>query len=153
VVRAGGDAHLADDLMQQLWVQAQNLAVPPEGEIELGLRTIARNLIRSHWRRQRRRPQEVPLPDARLAAEMAERLICEELPDEALQSREARDQLLLALTELPAAQQELLLEHYFHGRSQPELAKRLGLSERAVEGRLYRVRLALREKLQHLEPF
>jgi RNA polymerase sigma factor (sigma-70 family) len=150
VVRVG-DAHLADDLMQQLWVQARrNEAAVPAGELEFWLRGIARNLVRTHWRVRARRPGSVPLADPALAADLAERLVSAELPPETLERREVRDQLLLAITELTSAEQEFIVEHYFHDRSHAQLAAAFGLSVRAVEGRLYRARQALREKLKHL---
>ncbi len=151
-VRAGGQADLADDLMQQLWVQASRLEPVSDEVLERQLSVIARNLIRTHWRRLKRHGIHLPLPDPELAAELAQRLITETLPEDAFVRREEQDQLLLALTELPAGQQELLVGYYFSGRSQAELAGQLGISERAVEGRLRRARLALREQLQHLEP-
>lgn len=146
-----GDPHLADDLMQQLWLAAGKLDATPAPEVEFRLRAVARNLVRTHWRRQAGRPAHLPLPDPQLAAELAQRLVCEELPDEVLSRREVHEQLLLALTELPADEQTLILEHYFAGRSQVELAVQHNLTARAVEGRLYRARQALRRRLQHLE--
>jgi RNA polymerase sigma factor (sigma-70 family) len=149
VVRVG-DAHLADDLMQQLWLQARNSrADVPKNELEFWLRSIARNLVRTHWRTQARRPASVPLPDPELAADLADRLVSEELPPELLERKEVQDQMLLAITELTADEQELIVEHYFHDRSHAQLADRLGLSPRAIEGRLYRARQALRERLRH----
>jgi RNA polymerase sigma factor (sigma-70 family) len=151
VVRVGGDAHLADDLMQQLWLQARtSRTAVPEDQQEFWLRGIARNLVRTHWRKQRRRPPSVPLADPALAAELAERLVSAELPVEILERKEVRHQLLLAITELDSHEQELIVEHYFHECAQAELGRRLGLSPRAVEGRLYRARRALNEKLKRL---
>jgi RNA polymerase sigma-70 factor (ECF subfamily) len=150
VVRVG-DAHLADDLMQQLWLQARTAAAAvPDHEIEFWLWGVARNLVRTHWRQQARRPRILPQADPRLAGELAERIASEELPPEAVDGREVRDQLLLAITELGGADQELIVEHYFHDRSHAELAADYGLSVRGVEGRLYRARQALREKLRNL---
>lgn len=150
-VRCGRDPHLADDLMQQLFLQATGRhAHVPEGELEYWLRGIARNLLITHWRRKAARPAHVPLPDAHLAANLADRLAGTDLPDADLARREVQDQLMLALTELPAAEQELIVGHYFDGRSQADLGAELGLSARAVEGRLYRARASLREKLRHL---
>jgi DNA-directed RNA polymerase specialized sigma24 family protein len=47
--------------------------------------------------------------------------------------------------------QNLILQHYFDSRSQSDIAKTMGITLRAVEGRLYRARQALRDRLQHLE--
>ena len=88
--------------------------------------------------------------ELQLAAELANRLVEEELPPEVLERKEVRDQLLLAITELPSGDQDLIAGHYFDGAAFAELARRTGLSERAIEGRLYRARQALREKLRHL---
>ena len=146
-----GDAHLADDLMQQLWLQARaSGAGVPAHELEFWLRGIAKNLVRTHWRRQARRPASLPLANPVLAGGLAERLANEELPPETLERKEVRDQLLLAITELDSADQELVVGHYFHERSHAELAAEHGLSPRGVEGRLYRARQALREKLRSL---
>ena len=146
-----GDAHLADDLLQQTWLQAHASDARVSSEkLESWLWSIAKNLVRNHWRRRIRRPAGVPLPDAELAGELAERLISEELPSEILERREIRDQLLLAVTELPHREQELIVEHYFHGRAQAELAELYDLSVRGVEGQLYRARHSLRNKLKHL---
>lgn len=152
VVRAGGDSHLADDMMQQLWVQANPRGAElPSGEIEFYLRGIATNLIRQHWRRIGTRPNHVPIADAKLAAELAGRMTSDVMPIEELARRENRDQLMLAITQLPAEEQSLIIEHYFHGRPQATLASTRGLSERAVEGRLYRARQSLKAALEHLE--
>ncbi len=151
VVRTG-DAHLADDLMQQLWLAAKRgWNGVPAANVEYWLRAIAKNLIRTHWRREARRPGNRPCADPALAAALAERLATEPLADAELERREVRDQLLLAITALCASDQELIIGCYLDGRSHASLAESLGVSERAVEGRLYRARAALREKLKTLE--
>ena len=153
VVRAGGDGHLADDLLQQLWLQASGngAALVPDAELEFWLRGIARNLVRAHWRQARHRPAHLPIADAELGAELAERLAIEELPPEVLERKELRDQLLLALTALPSWDQELIVGHYFEGRSHAGLAAATGLSVRAIEGRLYRARRSLQQRLRRAE--
>lgn len=150
-VRIGDDGHRADDFMQQLWLQARTAAVrPPVGQMEFWLRAIARNLVHAWWRKAARDAQRGPRVDPALAAELADRLVSADLPAEALDQREVCDQLLLALTELAAEHQELIVDHYFRGTPQAELSERHGVSPRAIEGRLYRARSALREKLRHL---
>jgi RNA polymerase sigma-70 factor (ECF subfamily) len=153
VVRVGGDTHVADDLMQQLWLRATNGQAPVhDGELEYWLRAIARNLVRAHWRQVRQRPVHLPIADPALANTLADRLGTEELPPDALDRREVRDQLLLALTSLSSQDQELIVGHYFQGRTHAELAGASGLSVRAVEGRLYRARSSLQWKLRELHP-
>ncbi|HPF41541.1 MAG TPA: sigma-70 family RNA polymerase sigma factor [Phycisphaerae bacterium] len=152
VVYRVGDPHLADDMMQQAWlaaIQAED-RVPP-AELEPWLRGVARNLIRNHWRTQSRRPDHLPIPDADFAAELSRRLVEEDIPDDALSRRETRSQLMLAITSLDAEAQEIVIARYFEGVTHAALASRLNVSERAIEGRLYRARLALRENLAHLD--
>jgi RNA polymerase sigma factor (sigma-70 family) len=151
-VRTGQDGHLVDDLMQQLWlrahVHASDLRDPNP---EPWLWRIAQNLLRE----QRRKPVPYSLDgavaDSGVARVLAERLDTESLPEEVLARKEVRDQLLLALTELSGEEQELLVRFYFEGHCQAELAEKLNISERAVEGRLYRARVALRDRLTRLE--
>ncbi len=152
IIRVAGDSHLADDLMQQLWLRAtrRGSSVPAD-ELEFWLRAVARNLVHDHWRKAARRPAHLPMSDPALAAELSERLVTEELPAAVLDRREASDLLLLAVTELRDDEQSLIVEHYFRGASQAELACKLGISDRAVEGRLYRARQSLRASLQDLE--
>jgi len=150
-VRTGHDGHLADDLMQQLWLKTnQSAAGIRAHEIEFWLKGVAKNLIREHWRKKKRVPRRVPIVDHTIATELARRIGNEELPDAYWQRREVMDQLLLAVTDLGSAEQELIVAHYFRGESQADLATRWSISERAVEGRLYRVRRALRRKLECL---
>jgi RNA polymerase sigma factor (sigma-70 family) len=151
-VRTRQDEHLVDDLMQQLWLRAfVHAAEVREPNPEPWLWRIAQNLLREHRRKQVPHSLDGPAADPALARALAEQFDTENLPDEVLARQEVQDQLLLALTELPSAEQELLVGFYFEGRSQAELGEKLSISERAVEGRLYRARLALRDRLAHLE--
>ncbi len=151
-VRVGRNQALADELMQQLWLQGckSGGAVPPD-EFEFWLRRVAQNLISDHWRRKHRRPAQIPIENAAIAGELAERIDSELLPAEAVQKQELLDQVALAVTALPAADQELVVLHYVQGLPFGEIGERFGMSERAIEGRLYRARRKLKELLAHLE--
>lgn len=156
IVRTGEDSHLADDLMQQLWLQAtmherKHPSRIPATDMEYWLRGIAKNLIRAHWRTHSQRPDTIPITDPALAAELSDRLISEELPVEVLERKEVRDQLLLALTTLSHDEQELIIGYYFRDESHSDLSRMLGISTRAVEGRLYRARQSIRAALSVLE--
>ncbi len=147
-----GDSDAAGDLMQQLWLAAASSARRvPEPELEYWLRGIAAKLLASYWRSRKRRSALGAAPNAALAHELSQRLGREPLPDEWIERQDVRAQLLLALSELPADEQELIVEHYFHGREFADLARQLGVTPRAIEGRLYRARSALRERLRCLE--
>jgi len=155
-VRVGGDTHVADDLMQQLWLQVnrdgQAACHVPDEELEYWLKAVLRNLLRARWRQQQQRSAAGVQNERQLASELAERIETEELPPDALQRREVHAQLLHALTDLSSEEQALIIGQYFQERSQEELARELNVSVRAVEGRLYRARLALRQKLREWDP-
>jgi RNA polymerase sigma factor (sigma-70 family) len=148
-VRTAGDTHAADDLAQHLWLQARLKGSSMRGgNVEAWLWQVARNLLRLHYRK--RGTAELPEADPGVVHCLAEKLDSEPLPDEVLSRREIRDQLLLTLTSLPVEHQVLLVGYYFDGRTELVLAEELGVSPRAIEGRLYRARHALRDKLAHL---
>jgi RNA polymerase sigma-70 factor (ECF subfamily) len=150
-VRLGNDEHLTDDLLQQVMLAATTGAsIVPPAELEYWCRAVARNLVATHWRTHANRPKNLPIADASLALELAQRLSSEVLPSDILSRREMQDQLLLAITELDSADQDLVVAHYFRSESQAAIGARINASERAVEGRLYRARRALRDKLQSL---
>jgi RNA polymerase sigma-70 factor (ECF subfamily) len=150
-VRVGEDSHAADDLMQQLWLEVSKNAERTDiMDWEGYLRGIARNLIRQYWKARRVKAKPIALPD--VARELANMLDAGPLPPEMLARREVRDQVLLALTLLSSADQELLVRHHFRGESQRTLALNQNCSERAVEGRLYRARRLLRDYLSRQNP-
>jgi RNA polymerase sigma-70 factor (ECF subfamily) len=151
-VRTGGREDLVDDLMQQLWMQARLKCDDlRQNNPEPWLWRIAQNLLRQHWRREGQSPVSAAKVNSGLARSLGARFDTEDLPVDALVQRETQDQLLLALTGLPAEVQELLIGYYFEGRSHAVLASALGVTERSIEGRLYRARLALRDRLAHLD--
>jgi RNA polymerase sigma-70 factor (ECF subfamily) len=146
-----GDDHATDDLMQQLWLQCRTRG----GDVrqvnaEPWMWQVARNLLKLHWRSHADSTARRISVDPVLAHRLARQFDEEDIPSDVLARRETQDQLLLALTALSADEQALLIATYFEGRSGAELAKSLNVSARAVEGRLYRARAALRERLVHM---
>lgn len=145
------DDHLAEDLVQQVWVRARLGADRVQADnAEPWLWRIAQNVLREDRRRRGRQSVVIGL-DAACAAQLAEQFDTMDLPDELLARDEVRQHLLLALTALPAESQELLISFYFHGCTHAHLAQQAAVSERAIEGRLYRARAALRERLGRLD--
>lgn len=150
-VRTGGDEHLSDDLLQQVCLAASAGGTQvPVAELEFWCRTVARNLLATHWRKSGAMARALPRADAAVAGDLADRLGAETLPADLMARREVQDQLLLALTELDADGQDLIVAHYFRGESHAALATRLNTTERSIEGRLYRARGQLRERLRAL---
>jgi RNA polymerase sigma-70 factor (ECF subfamily) len=150
LVRAGGDRHAAEDLMQQTCLEAARSRRAPSDEAgcERFLFGIARNLLRKRWRRMKRRGVALPTQDAEIGSQLAALMEAGPLAPDQLASREVSDQLLLTITALPAADQQLLFAFYFEGRSHGQLAVELGISSKSVESRLYRLRTRLRAILR-----
>ncbi|MFN0010288.1 MAG: RNA polymerase sigma factor [Phycisphaerales bacterium] len=147
-VRAGAAGeHLVDDLMQQLWLAADKSAdVLCGGEAHTWLRTVAKRLLITHWRRSGIRAA-LPIDDPALAGELAHTLTAGPMGTDLLARQEVMDQLRLAITHLATDEQDLLIEHYCRAVPQAALAQRYGVSERAIEGRLYRARNLLKNTL------
>jgi len=68
-------------------------------------------------------------------------------PVEVLEGRETRALLKEAIGKLPERLREALVLYYFEDQSQAEAAKRLGISEDAVQKRVARAKLRLRESV------
>jgi RNA polymerase sigma factor (sigma-70 family) len=153
LVRVRGNRDVADDLLQQTCCEAARHPRPPDGrdECEAWLRGIARNLVRRHWRNRKREADVVPLEDAALANRLADDLEARPLPPDVLIQQESVTQLLLAITSLSAADQSLIFDYYFEQRPQAVIARELGVTEKSVESRLYRVRGRLRAALRNPE--
>ena len=145
-----GDHQAAEDLAQETlleaWRQAHKV-IDPAG-YAAWLAAIARNVC-LRWRRRRGREAVHLLPDqpewdgaGRLDREADDFDLEVEL-----EQHELAELLDRAMALLPPATRALLVERYIRESPQAEIARRLGLSEGAVEARLHRGRLALRRVL------
>ena len=139
--RCAGERALAEDVVQETWLRAvdawrrQGLPDSPMA----WLTTVAHNLLVSHYRRR----QPVPLDEQTIDAALA-----------AVNGGPAGDAddigalVQWGLTRLPRRQAAVLEMFHFEQQPVAAIARRLRLSDRAVEGRLRRARMKLR---QHLE--
>jgi RNA polymerase sigma-70 factor (ECF subfamily) len=135
--RVGADRDLAEDVVQETFLRA--LAAwrrkgPPRAPAAW-LRTAATNLIRNHYRS--RRPDRLPAGFDLDAPELG------------LASPGHAALVQWGLARLRDGQARLLEAYHLDGREVRAIAAEHGLTERAVEGRLRRARLALRA---HLAP-
>ena len=142
--RVGGDASLAEDLVQDTWMRAID-DWPSKGLPEQPLAwliRVARNTIVSHFRRSRPELMEPALLD-RLAG----------APSAAAADDPGTAAIInWGLARLRRSHAELLEDFYFTGKSLRELALERSLSERAIEGRLRRAREKLRKKIARVAP-
>jgi RNA polymerase sigma-70 factor (ECF subfamily) len=105
------------------------------------LTTVARNILVSYYRRKRPAPLDSVSPGEVLAALENGR---------AADSSEITAVVCHALARIPAAEAQLLEAFHFDDRRMSQIAETLGLSERAVEGRLRRARQRLRRELESI---
>ncbi len=135
--RVGGDRDLAEDVVQEVWLRALRAwrrSGPPDDTLAW-LTTTAANLLRNHFRRLR------PIAD-NAVLDLAREDFAPDTPD-------AAALLQWGLSRLRGAQARLVEAHHLDGESLAAIGARMGLSERAVEGRLHRARAVLR---RHLSP-
>jgi len=136
--KCGGDRSLAEDVTQETWLRAvrewRRKGVPDEPIA--WLTTVARNLLASYFRR---RPLTSVAPDGMLEA----------LPDRRpSESSDAAAVVDHALAQLPVNQAQILEAFHLEDRRTAQIAESMGVSERAVEGRLRRARQRLRRELE-----
>jgi RNA polymerase sigma-70 factor (ECF subfamily) len=123
---------LAQDCFAQAWLSRERFVGNPNSLLAVGawLRGIAFRLHAAGQRREAARPAESLENEP--AAPVSEQ-------------DERREVLARAFAKLTAPQQTVLRMHYLEESSAAEVAALLGLSAKAVEGRLYQARRALRE--------
>ena len=139
----GGDRTLAEDVTQEAWllaVREWRKKGPPDQPIAW-LTTVARNILVSYYRRKRPAPLDSVSPAEVLAALENGRTT---------ESTEIGAVVCHALARIPAAEAQILEAFHFEDRRMSQIAQTLGLSERAVEGRLRRARQRLRRELESI---
>lgn len=153
LLRVGRHRHVAEDLLQQTCHEAARSRRRPvdDDKYEAWLRGIAKNLVRRHWRQSKQRGTHVSIENPGVARQLAEDMESRPLPTDTMIRAEIAEQLLLAVTSLPAAEQRLIFAFYFEGRSQGQIAEELHVSAKSVETKLYRVRNRLRAVLKDIE--
>ena len=109
---------------------------PARGTLAAWLTAVARNAAVDRLRQ--RRPPDQRWEETDGAAPSPE--------DEQLR-RERAEQLRRAVDTLSASDRVLFYRKYYYLQSTAQIAAELGLTERAVEGRLYRLRRRLRKAL------
>ena len=139
---ATGDADAALDIVQETFLAAFGALTryDPSRSLRAWLAAIALNKARD-WARYRkvRRLFGLAMPEG-----AAERVHDDApLPDEVAEQRDALAATGRAVAALPASLKDVLLLRTLEGLSQAETAQALGISEKAVETRLYRARQKL----------
>ncbi len=110
-----------------------------KGSFNGWITAIARNTALSRAKKQRPTistediPADLPSPDP--------------TPEEALIQKEREQMLMNALSKLSQKDRALFYRKYYYLQSTAQIAAELGTTERAVEGKLYRIKKKLRKLL------
>ena len=108
-----------------------------KGSLNGWLTALARNTALN--RARARRGDDVPLEDTVPHSGGS--------AEDALLRREQRARLRAVIAALPVQERDLFYRKYYYCQSTAQMAAELSLTERAVEGRLYRLRQSLRQQL------
>lgn len=142
-----GDADAALDVTQQSFIAAFTALRRYDADrpFRVWMSRIAINKARD-W--ARRRAVRRLFAFARPIEEAANVADTNALADERLASSRELERTMAAIADLPANLKAVLILRAIEGLSQAESASVLGISEKAVETRLYRARSKLSEKLR-----
>ena len=109
-----------------------------KGSFHAWLTAITRNTALNHARKA----------SGSSAEELSESTPSPELsPEETLLKKERQEALKTALSRLSYKDRLLFYRKYYYRQSTAQIAAELGMTERAVEGKLYRVKKQLRKSL------
>ena len=125
------------DVLLRVWQEAGRYD-PARGSLAAWLTAIARNQAVSRLRADRRHSGHLPLEENQPGGES---------PEDTLLRQEEIDQLRAALARLSGSERALFYRKYYYLQSTERMARELGRTARAVEGRLYRLRQKLRKAL------
>lgn len=121
-----------------LWQKLERFD-PEKGPLSGWLTAVARNTALNHRKARQRRDAHLAEPETEPASA--------DTPEQALLRKERAEKLKSALSRLTDRERQLFYRKYYYLQSTAQIAAELGLSERAVEGRLYRLRQTLRKEL------
>lgn len=143
------DAHRIEDLAQETFVKAWRALPQFDGRapFEHWLSRIATHTALDHLRREKRRRNEVGLPE--LGEDVLDWLRDEGERND-LESRQAAELLDLAMRELSPAERVVITLQELEGRSVKEICEVTGSSSVAVRVRALRARSKLRKALTKL---
>ena len=120
---------------------------PQKSSIKTYLCIIARNNALDLLRRSEKRLQHISLNDETATVILSE----PESPEEFLQEKQLRQQVLQAIKELGEPDSTILLRKFYYRQPSKEIARDLGLTVANVDTRTYRALAKLRKQLGGME--
>ena len=150
IYRYIGQETEALDLAQETFVRVYETRhrYTVQGKFSTWLFTIAANLSRNHLRWRHRRGDSASEGRDAKGVAFAESLQSEDdSPDQAAMRSESIALIKEVVNQLPHDLKTVILLYEYQGLSYEEIASVLGCSTKAVEMKLYRTRILLRERL------
>lgn len=132
-----------DDLVQEVFLRLAKRGLADIEQVEGYMFQTAANVLRDRFRhRSVRHADAQNALDENYAEDVAFS------PERVLLGREALDQLVNGIKELPERTRQVFALSRFEGLRQPEIARRLGISLSSVEKHLQRALVALYSRLK-----
>lgn len=146
-----GDRHAVDDVMQEVALAAVRSSAPPKNPEKIApwlYRVAIRQALmyRRTCGRRRKLTEKYVAASCRLDHDVSH-----PQPLQWLMAEERRKLVRVAMGRLPRRDAEILALKYTEDWSYREIAENLGISQSAVEARLFRARGRLRAQLESLE--
>lgn len=146
--RVDGKRADAEEIVQETFVAAMRGLARFRGDSALftWLCGIAKNKIHGLRRQQYRERLSVALKAVDTDLDLAlARLDREPLPDAVIEREETRDLVGAVLGSLPPDYQQVLIDKYYEKTAVNDIARKVGVSPKAIESRLTRARIAFRK--------
>ena len=112
---------------------------PERGSWTAWLTSLTRNMALNRLRQQKHTEGTLDIPPEYPAQEPT--------PEETLLQRERHNALKYALDQLPSSERTIFYRKYYYMQTTAQIASEMGMTERAVEGRLYRLKTKLKKAL------
>jgi RNA polymerase sigma-70 factor (ECF subfamily) len=112
---------------------------PAKSRLTTYLTTVARNTALNHLKAKLRREQHLAEPMSEAVSPVS--------PEEEVLRRERQERLQAAVGALSDRDRKLFYRRYYYLQPVAQIAAEMGISQRAAEGRLYRLRQQLRQQL------
>lgn len=141
-----GDENLVDDCFSavtEIIIKNYDKYDSSIGTLNAWLTKVARNGALNFVQNKKHSMTAGSLNDA----EKLEEIPDHKTPEDYLIRKESLEELKAALASLDKLEAEILLRKYYYMQGTRQIGAELGLSERAVEGRLYRIKKKMMKKM------
>ena len=153
--RVGGDANIAEDVVQATLCRAMRKLSTYRGEAALltWVTTICRREIADWFERRHATPPMLELTDDLPEIRAAIESMSTNVAADAMRRKEVAEMVQMILDRLPSRYGDVLEWKYIDGLSVAEIAGRLGLASKAAESLLTRARVAFRDAFTAAEVY